>query len=380
MTTSNLFKPLQIGNLKLQNRLVMAPLTRFRADAKHVPLPFVSEYYVQRSSSPGTLLISEATIIAPEAGGYDNVPGIWSKDQIDSWKNVTKAVHDKECFIFLQLWALGRVGSLEVLKKELGENAKLVGPSKIGVSGGPSPTPLTEEEIQNYIGFYAQAAKNAIEAGFDGVEIHAAHGYLIDQFTQEVSNDRTDSWGGSIEKRAKFAIEVTKAVVEAIGAEKTGIRISPFSNFQGMGVKEPKPLFSYLVQELKKLNITYLHAVCSRVSGIIDQEEGEKLDFLINIWGDQNPFLIAGGFTPASAMEASDQEYPDKNLAVVFGRYFISNPDLVFRIRHGIDLTPYDRSTFYLPEQKNGYITYPYSKEYQAQLDKDINSNDTGKL
>ncbi|RKF63006.1 Chanoclavine-I aldehyde reductase easA [Erysiphe neolycopersici] len=375
MATSNLFKPLQIGKLKLENRLVLAPLTRLRADANHVPLPIVSEYYAQRASSPGTLLITEATFIAPEAGGYDNPPGIWSKEQIESWKNVTKSVHEKKSFIFLQLWALGRVASIEVLKKELGENAKVVGPSKIPISNGESPMPLTEEEIQNYIGYYRQAAINAIEAGFDGVELHAANGYLIDQFIQEVTNDRTDSWGGSIEKRARFAIDVTKAVVEAIGPEKTGIRISPFSNFQEMGVKEPKPQFLYLAQELKKLNIAYLHVVCSRVNGVIDQEETEKLDFLIDIWADKNPILIAGGFTTASAKQAVDVEYPDKNIAVVFGRYFISNPDLVFRIRHGIELAPYDRSTFYLPLQEKGYTTYPFSKEYLAQLSKDNGAN-----
>ncbi|RKF54700.1 Chanoclavine-I aldehyde reductase easA [Erysiphe neolycopersici] len=329
--TSRLSKPLQIGKLKLENRLVLAHLTRFRADDNHVPLPIFRDYYAYRASSPGTLLITEATFIAPEAGGYDNAPGIWSKEQIKSWKDVTKAVHDKKCFIFLQLWALGRVASLEVLKKELGENAKVVGPSNIAKSkGGDTPTPLTEEEIQNYIGYYRQAAINAIEAGFDGVEIHAAHGYLIDQFIQEVTNDRTDSWGGSIE----FAIDVTKAVVEAIGPEKTGIKISPFSDFHGMRVRELHPQFSYLAQELKKLNIAYLHAECSRIYGTFFDEKSQKLDFLIDIWGNKNPFLMAGNFSTDSAKKAVDVEYPFQNIAVVFGT-LSSNSDLDSRIRHG---------------------------------------------
>ena len=239
--TSRLFQPLKIGNVELSNRIVLAPLTRFRADDDHVPLPFVPEYYAQRGSYPGTLLVTEATFIAPQAGGFSNAPGIWSPAQIASWKNVTDAVHKKGSFIFLQLWALGRAADADQLKAELGEKGVVKSASNIPFKGGATPQALTEEEIHEYIGLYAQAAKNAIEAGFDGVEVHSANGYLIDQFLQDVSNDRTDAWGGSIEKRARFGLEVAKAVVEAVGAEKTGIRISPFSVFQGMKMKEPRP-------------------------------------------------------------------------------------------------------------------------------------------
>jgi NADPH2 dehydrogenase len=344
----------------------MAPLTRFRADDDHVPLPFVPQYYAQRASVPGTLLITEATFIAPQAGGYSNVPGIWNKAQIESWKRVTAAVHEKKSFIYLQLWALGRAADPTQLKKELGESAKVVSASNIPFEGGATPTALTEEEIKEYIGLYAQAAKNAVEAGFDGVEIHGANGYLIDQFLQDVSNDRTDAWGGSIENRARFGLEVSKAVIAAVGAERTGIRMSPFSPFQGMKMKEPKPQFSYYAEELKKLKLAYIHVVESRVTGNADVESTVGIDFLVDIWDNQSPFLAAGGFSADSAKKAVDEEYKGKDVAIVFGRYFISNPDLVFRIEKGIDFEPYDRDLFYNKKQEHGYTDYAFSKEFET--------------
>lgn len=370
MSSSNLFKPLKLGNVELQNRVVLAPLTRFRADDAHVPLPFVPEYYAQRGSVPGTLLITEATFIAPKAGGYGNAPGIWSAEQIASWKKVTEAVHAKGSFIYLQLWALGRAADPGQLKKELGPDAEVKSSGNVPFEGGATPTPLTEEEIKEYIGLYAQAAKNSIEAGFDGVEIHGANGYLIDQFTQDNANNRTDAYGGSVEKRARFGIEVAKAVVEAVGADKTGIRLSPFSTFQGMKMKDPKPQFTYLAQELKKLKLAYIHVVESRISGNADVETTEKIDFLLDIWNNQSPVLVAGGFKPDSAKRAADEEYKDKDVMVVFGRYYISNPDLVFRLEKGIEFTPYDREKFYNKGEKEGYTTWPFSKEFEAQAAK----------
>lgn len=347
----------------------MAPLTRFRADDNHVPLPFVADYYAQRSSTPGTLLVSEATFIAPQAGGMPNAPGIWNEDQIKGWKHVTDAVHKKGSFIYLQLWALGRAANDVVLKKELGPSAGVKSSGNVPISAdGTTPTPLTEAEIEEYIGLYAQAAKNAIAAGFDGVEIHGANGYLIDQFTQDNANTRTDKWGGSVENRARFGIEVSKAVVAAVGAEKTGIRLSPFSSFQGMHMKDPVPQFTYLAEELKKLKLAYLHVVESRIDGGGDaaQPTEEKLDFLIDLWGKTSPILLAGGFKPDGAFAAADSQYKDKDIAIVFGRSFISNPDLVFRVREGIALEPYDRSKFYIPKSEEGYTTYPFSKEFEA--------------
>lgn len=349
--TSNLFKPLKLGRSELLNRLALAPLTRFRADSSHVPLqPMVAEYYSQRASSPGTLLISEATFIAPQAGGYGNAPGIWSDAQIKSWKKVTEAVHAKGSVIYLQLWALGRAAPLAGLKAdpEVGEaNAKVVGAGDIPAEGLEVPTPLTEAEIHTYIGYYVQAAKNAIAAGFDGVEIHGANGYLIDQFLQDVSNNRTDAWGGSIEKRARFCLEVVQAVTSAIGGDRTGIRLSPYNAFQSMKMKDPRPQFQYVVRELKKYKLAYIHLVEPRVNGTDVREDtgGESLADLVEIWDNQSPVLLAGAFTPETAFKAVDQDYPNNDIIVVFGRSFISTPDLVFRIKNGIELAKYDRST-----------------------------------
>lgn len=364
-STSRLFQPLKVGRSELSNRIAMAPLTRFRADDAHVPIPsLVPEYYAQRSCVPGTLLVSEATFISPQAGGYAHVPGIWSQAQIDSWRKVTDAVHDKKGVIYMQLWALGRAAKPDVLKQELGEGAKVVSASDIPFEGGAKPTALTDQEVWEYVGLYAQAAKNAIAAGFDGVEIHGANGYLVDQFLQDVSNNRTDSWGGSIENRSRFALEVAKAVVQAVGADRTGIRLSPYSPFQGMKMADPVPQFSHVVKELKKLNLAYLHLVESRISGNADVEATERVNFLVDIWANQSPVLVAGGFKPDSARKAADQEFKDKDVVVVFGRYFISTPDLVFRVEKGIDLTPYDRNTFYNPQSPDGYITPSFSKEF----------------
>ncbi|TKX24148.1 putative inactive reductase easA [Elsinoe australis] len=364
-TDTRLFSPLKIGNLTLSSRLVMAPLTRFRSDDAHVPLDFVPEYYAQRACVPGTLLISEATFISPQAGGYPSVPGIYSDAQIAAWKKVTDAVHAKGSYIYLQLWALGRAAKAGVLKEE--GRYDVVSASDVPIEGGDKPRPLTEEEIQTYIKDYAQAAKNAVEgAGFDGVEIHGANGYLVDQFTQDVSNKRTDAWGGSVEKRARFGIEVAKAVVEAVGADKTGIRLSPWSNFQDMRMAEPIPQFSYLLEELKKLKLAYVHVVESRISGNADVEPTDKNEFAFKIW-DVSPVLVAGGFKPESARTFVNEEQKDKDVAVVFGRYWISTPDLVYRIKHGIDLTQYDRNTFYNPRSKDGYIDYPFSEEFQKE-------------
>ncbi|KAF2808694.1 FMN-linked oxidoreductase [Mytilinidion resinicola] len=362
--SSKLFEPLKLGSLSLKNRLVLAPLTRFRAADDHVHQSIAEEYYAQRGSVPGTLLITEATFISARAGGYPNVPGLWSKEQLAAWKKITDAVHAKGSYIFVQLWALGRAANPQVLEKE--GAGPLVSSSDVPLSeDAPKPQPLTESEIQEYIQDYARAAKAAVEeAGFDGVEVHGANGYLIDQFTQDTANKRTDKWGGSIENRARFGLEVAKAVVAAIGSERTGIRLSPFSVFQGMRMDDPIPQFSYLVKGLKELKLTYLHLVESRISGNADVESSDHLDPLIDIWSNTSPVLLAGGFSASSAKKAVDEEYKDRDVAIVFGRLFISNPDLVFRIQNGIELSPYDREDFYRVKSAHGYTDLPFSKEF----------------
>ena len=345
----------------------MAPLTRYRANDAHVHTSLATEYYTQRASVSGTLIITEATFISPRASGYANPPGIWNKDQIEAWKNITDAVHKKGSYIICQLWALGRAATPEIVRKEAGEKA-FVSSSPIPIQAGDeAPRALEEEEIWAFIADYAQAAKNAIEAGFDGVEIHGANGYLVDQFTQDVSNHRTDAWGGSVEKRSRFGLEVAKAVVEAVGSEKVGIRLSPFSTFQGMKVADPITQFSHQIEGLKDLKLAYIHLVESRVAGSADIEPTEKVDPLLKVWGKSGPVLLAGGFQPDSAKRAVEEEYTGHDLIIVFGRHFISNPDLPFRIEKGLELTKYNRNTFYKAKSPEGYVDYPFSKEWEAQ-------------
>jgi NADPH2 dehydrogenase len=362
MSDSRLFQPLKIGNIEVKNRIAMAPLTRFRGTDDHVPIvPMVAEYYAQRASVPGTLLITEATFISPDAAGAPNVPGIWKQEQIDAWRQVTDAVHAKGSFIYLQLWALGRVADVGQAEKE---NFTIMSASPIPAGEGfPTPKEMTEEDIKKAVAAYAQAAKNSIAAGFDGVEIHGANGYLVDQFLQDNSNQRTDSYGGSVENRSRFAHEVTKAVVEAVGADKTGIRLSPFSEFQGMKMKDPIPQFSDIIKKLAAMNLAYLHLVEARIAGNADVEATEKLDPLIALF--PGPLLVAGGFKPDTAKRLVDEEMPKRDIVVVFGRYFISTPDLVFRLQKGIDFTPYNRDTFYLPKQAKGYTDYAFSEEFK---------------
>lgn len=376
MSYNQLFKPFRLGNVQLNHRMVMAPLTRFRADDKHIPMDIMAEYYAQRAAVPGTFMVTEATFISPRASGYKNVPGIWNDAQIKAWKAVTDRVHEQGSSIFLQLWALGRVADPDLLQAEEGGPYQVVSASEVPVKsveeGGHVPHALTAQEIQVFIKDYAQAAKNAVAAGFDGVEIHGANGYLIDQFWQDVCNKRTDEFGGSIEKRTRFGLEVTRAVVEAVGdSKKVGMRLSPWTNFQGMKMEEPIPQFLHIISELKKLDLAYLHLVESRVSGGpgdgIYHAVTRQNDPFVESWGDQAPILLAGGFTPEKAKKVVSEVYTAENVCVVFGRYFISTPDLPFRIQKGIDLNPYDRKTFYKACSPDGYIDYPYSKEWLEQ-------------
>jgi NADPH2 dehydrogenase len=274
-------------------------------------------------------------------------------------------VHEKGSFIYLQLWHLGRAGNPQIAEKE-GFKIKSSSAVPLEEEGSATPTEMTKQEIKEMVAAYAQAAKNSIAAGFDGVEIHAANGYLIDQFTQDTCNKRTDDYGGSIENRSRFVHEVTKAVVDAVGAEKTGIRLSPFSVFQGMKMEEPIPQFTDVMKKLSPLNLAYVHLVESRIAGNADIESSERLEPLIDLWN--GPILIAGGFKPDSSKRLVDEENKNRDIVVVFGRYFISTPDLVYRLEKGIDFTPYDRDSFYLPKDPKGYTDYPFSEQFAASL------------
>ncbi|KAG2346469.1 FMN-linked oxidoreductase [Suillus weaverae] len=360
--TPTLFTPIKVGHMSISHRIVLAPLTRVRAYPTHVPGPHAATYYAQRASVPGTLLVSEATFISQAAGGGDFVPGIYTQEHVEGWKRVTDAVHEKGSFIFCQLWAPGRAAAPDALAKE--NNSPLVSASPIPLSTRPTVIPhaLTEPEIKSYITTFATSARNAIAAGFDGVELHGANGYLIDQFLQEVSNTREDGWGGSIEKRARFAIEVVAALVKEVGAERVSIRLSPWSPFQDMGLPDPKPQFSYLVSQLRKYDLAYLHVIESRIGGNIDVDAPPQSsnDFLREIWckeGKNGVFISAGGYTRQTAIETVQEQ----GGMIAFGRLYIPNPDLPVRLIYDLPLAKPVRATFYLAGDltEGGYTDFP---------------------
>jgi NADPH2 dehydrogenase len=364
MPPSRLFKPLRIGEVEVKHRIGMAPLTRLRATDDRIPTPMMREYYSQRAAVPGTLVITEGTFISATCGGFTNAPGIWREDQIAAWRRVTDEVHGKGCFIFCQIFAMGRAADVEVAQKE---GLPIVAPSAIPIEEGAAvPQAMTIEEIQQMVQDHVDAARNAIRAGFDGVEIHGANGYLLDQFIQDVSNKCHDEYGGSVENRSRLIIDILKAVVNAIGPERVGLRLSPWSRFQGMRMQDPIPQFADIINKANQLDLAYLHLVESRISGSNDYNGHDRLDFAYKLWN--GPLLVAGGYTPKEAKELVDESYPDKNIVVIFGRYFISNPDLVYRIRKGLELNAYDRTTFYVYKSAVGYSDYPFGKEYLEHL------------
>lgn len=326
----------------------------------------VTEYYTQRASVPGTLILTEATQISRRAIGVRNAPGIWSPEQIAAWRKITDAVHAKGSYIWCQLWCLGRASD-PALRRELG--LKFVSASDVPSSpDGEAPEPLTEEEILELIEDYRTAARNAMEAGFDGVEFHGANGYLPDQFLQDVSNKRTDRWGGSIENRARFHLEATKAIIEEVGADKTAVRLSPWSDFGGMGMTDPVPTFTYVVEQLRSLNVAFIDLVEARIRGNDDADCGGDKDVspFVHAWGKDKPIMIGGGFNPESAQKAVDETYKDYKLAVIFGRSWTSNPDLPFRVKKDIPLVKYDRGSFYIPKSSTGYTDWEFSEEFKA--------------
>ncbi|MCJ1309218.1 hypothetical protein MMC25_002875 [Agyrium rufum] len=343
----------------------MAPLTRLRATDDRVPTPMMKDYYSQRAAVPGTLIITEGTFISATCGGFANGPGLWYEDQTAAWKAITHDVHNKGCFIYCQLFAMGRAADAELAQKE---GFPVVAPSAIPIEeGAVVPQAMTIEDIQQTVCDFVSASRNAMRAGFDGVEIHGANGYLLDQFIQDVSNKRNDQYGGNVENRSRLLDEVINAVSKAIGPEHVGLRLSPWSTFQRMRMDDPIPQFTDLIKKASQSNIAYLHLVESRISGASDYEghnSQDRLDFAYDLWN--GPLLVAGGYSPREAQKLVDERYPDKDIVVVFGRHFLSNPDLVYRIREGLELNKHDRNTFYVSKSAVGYLDYPFSKEYLA--------------
>jgi NADPH2 dehydrogenase len=371
MVESRLFEPIRVGRADLKHRIAMAPLTRLRADENHIQPSMAQEYYAQRAAVPGTLLIAEAVLISPAHGGMPHGPALWNDAHVASWKPITDAVHARGSSIICQLVAPGRAADAAQLEKDGGHS--LVSSSATPMPGagfapkaGPTPVPreMTESEIWSCVSDFANAAQNAIRAGFDGVEIHGANGYLVDQFLQDTCNTRSDAWGGSPEARSRFGIEVARAVATAIGADRVGFRLSPWSEFQGMRMADPEPTFTYLATQLKKLGLGYLHIIESRVNNNVDIESTESIEFLLRAWDNASPVLLAGGYTPDNVVHAADKTYSAYDVVFVFGRLFLANPDLPYRIRHGIPLNAYDRSTFYAVQSPKGYADYPFCEGF----------------
>ncbi|KAL6898344.1 hypothetical protein GGI43DRAFT_428524 [Trichoderma evansii] len=366
MAESRLWKPLKIAGVEVKHRIGMPGLSRFRGTDDHTATAMMKEYYSQRSQVPGTLIITEAGIISPGAGGYPNAPGIWREDQIAAWKTITDEVHRNGCFIICQMFHIGRAAVPEIAKAE---GIEIVSASAIPFGqDAPVPRALAVDEIKQIVQDFASAAKNAIRAGFDGIELHAANGYLLDSFIQDVSNTRTDEYGGNIENRSRLVYEVMKAVGDAIGPQRVGIRLSPWSTFQGMRMDDPVPQFSDVISKAKELGLAYIHLIEPRVANSDDLEHPitESLDFAINLW--DGPILLAGGYKPDNVHRTIDGMYPGKDIVVMFGRYFVANPDLVFRIKNSLQLNQYDRSTFYAAKNPKGYLDYPFSSEFEASL------------
>ena len=355
-TKSKLFEELKVGAYTLPNRVVMAPMTRNRATMPgNVPNDLIAKYYEQRASA--ALIITEATQISADAVGYPATPGVYSEEQIAAWKKTTDAVHANGGRIFLQLWHVGRISHTSL--REGGSQP--VAPSAIKPAGeaftfeGPQPfeTPreLNKEEIATIVKDFAQAAKNAIEAGFDGVEIHGANGYLLDQFTRDGSNKREDEYGGSLENRVRFPLEVTRAVVDAIGADKVGYRISPTGAYNDMQDSDPQKTFERLVSELDKFNLAYLHVV-----EFFGAHEDATFDFkrIKDIF--KGPYIGNGGYT---SEQASGSISAGKSDLISFGAPFLANPDLPRRFKEGQELNAPDQATFYGGDAK-GYTDYPF--------------------
>ncbi|MBC9251658.1 alkene reductase [Pseudomonas alcaligenes] len=347
MTT--LFDPIQVGDLQLPNRIIMAPLTRCRADDGRIPNALMAEYYVQRASAG--LILSEATSVTPMGVGYPDTPGIWSEDQVRGWLNVTRAVHANGGRIFLQLWHVGRVSDPLYLNGELP-----VAPSAIKPAGHVSlvrpikefvtPRALETEEIADIVEAYRHGAENAKAAGFDGVEIHGANGYLLDQFLQDSTNQRQDQYGGSIENRARLLLEVTDAAIEVWGAGRVGVHLAPRRDSHDMGDSNPRETFGYVARELGKRGVAF---ICTR------EKEGD--DSLTPYIKEQFGGLVIANerFTKA---QANTWLADGKADAVAFGIPFIANPDLVERLAQDAPLNEPRPELFY-GKGPVGYLDYP---------------------
>jgi N-ethylmaleimide reductase len=362
MFNETLFNPLRLGAMQLPNRIIMAPLTRMRADAANVPTLLNAEYYAQRCSAG--LIISEGTAINAQAQGYPHAPGIYTAAQIAGWRAVTEAVHAGGGRIVMQIAHNGRNSHSSLVP----DGSPPVAPSAIPPAipaltkdfqqvVAEIPRPLAISEVGVIVETFRQAALNAIEAGFDGVELQGANSHLIEQFLEDGTNQRTDAYGGSKENRARFLFEIVDQVADAIGPDRLGVRLSPFGQYGGIHDSNPLGLFTFVIGALNQRRIAYLHLVEARGSeiGLTDElHENAQNNAALFRPIFEGPLLSAAAYTPASAAEAIAKQHAD---AVAFGRLFIANPDLVERIKQNQQLNPPDRSTFY-GGGAHGYTDY----------------------
>lgn len=360
-----LFQPARIGDIELANRVVMAPLTRSRADEAAGDIPGSAmnvEYYRQRSSAG--LIISEGTQVSPVGKGYMATPGIYSDAQVEGWKPITRAVHAAGSKIVAQIWHVGRI-----THPDLTGGAQPVAPSAIapnvvaythnGKMEIPVPHALSREEIAEVVAQFRRAARNALHAGFDGVEIHGANGYLVDQFLRDGANRRSDEYGGSVENRARFALEIVDAVSAEVGAGRVGIRLSPLSPFNDLTDSDPQALFGYLVEELDKRGIAFIHFIEGATGGPRDVA---GFDYAWARRTFKGTYIANNGYDRQMAIDKVESGRAD---AVSFGRLFIANPDLVQRLKLGAPLNAPNPKTFYTPGPA-GYIDYPVLEEVAA--------------
>lgn len=358
-----LLTPYKLGKFELSHRVVLAPLTRQRSYG-NVPQPHAVLYYSQRTTKGG-LLIAEATGVSDTAQGYTDTPGIWTKEQVEAWKPIVDAVHAKGGVFFCQIWHCGRVsnygfqpnGQAPISSTDRG--IQPVVQHDDAVAEYSPPRRLRTDEIPGIVNDFRLAARNAIEAGFDGVEIHGAHGYLIEQFLKDNCNDRTDEYGGSMENRCRFALEIVEAIVNEIGSDRVGIRLSPFADYMECWDSNPEALGIYLAESLSKYNILYCHVVEPRMS-IIEGRRQISHRLLPIRKAFSGTFVAAGGYDRDEGNKVISENYTD---LVVYGRLFLANPDLPRRFALNAPLNKYDRKTFYTSDPVIGYTDYPFLEE-----------------
>ncbi|KAL9330396.1 hypothetical protein ACSQ67_000006 [Phaseolus vulgaris] len=356
-----LLTPYKMGNFNLSHRIVLAPLSRSRS-YNFVPQPHAVLYYSQRATKGG-FLIGEASGVSITAQGYPNTPGIWTREQVEAWKPIVSAVHEKGAIFFCQLWHAGRVSNCEYqpdgeapisstdkrLRKDIANN-------KATADRYATPRRVRTDEVPNLVNDFVIAAKNAIEAGFDGVEIHGANGYLLDQFLKDEVNDRDDEYGGSLENRCRFPLLVVKAVADEIGADKVGIRLSPFADYNDCGDSEPQALGRYMAESLNEMDILYIHLIEPRM---VTQFQKFDTNWSLTPMREafKGTFIVAGGYDRSEGNQAISTAAAD---LVAYGRLFLANPDLPTRFEVDAELNQPDATTFYTHHPVLGYTDYPF--------------------